>query len=133
MFQLKRVYDEPSPDDGFRVLVERLWPRGIRKERAALDLWLKDVAPSPELRKWFDHDPVKWEEFQQRYAVELKEKKDSVELLKDKAKEGTVTLLYAAHDTEHNGALALKRILERRRKRSGRIRKPTTKRDEMRS
>lgn len=133
MFQLKRVYDEPSPDDGFRVLVERLWPRGIRKERAALDLWLKDVAPSPELRKWFDHDPVKWEEFQQRYAEELKDKKDAVKLLKDKDKEGTVTLLYAAHDTEHNGALALKRILERRRKRSGRIAKPTTKRDEMRS
>jgi uncharacterized protein YeaO (DUF488 family) len=133
MFQLKRVYDEPSPDDGFRVLVERLWPRGIRKERAALDLWLKDIAPSPELRKWFDHDPAKWKEFQQRYAEELKDKKDSVQLLKDKAKQGTVTLLYAAHDTEHNGALALKRILERRQKRSGRTPKPATERDKMRS
>jgi uncharacterized protein YeaO (DUF488 family) len=133
MFHLKRVYDAPSPDDGFRVLVERLWPRGLSKERAALDLWLKDIAPSPELRKWFDHDPAKWKEFQQRYAEELQDKKDAVQLLKDKDKESTVTLLYAAHDTEHNGALALKRILERRQKRSGRISKPTAKRDEMRS
>jgi uncharacterized protein YeaO (DUF488 family) len=120
MFQLKRVYDEPSPEDGFRVLVERLWPRGIRKDRAQLDQWLKDVAPSPELRKWFNHEPAKWKEFQQRYAEELKDKKDTVQFLKDKSKEGTVTLLYAAHDTEHNGALALKRILERSQKRSGR-------------
>lgn len=133
MFQLKRVYDDPSPDDGFRVLVERLWPRGLSKERAALDLWLKDVAPSPELRKWFDHDPAKWKEFQQRYAEEFKDKKDAVQLLKDKAKNGTVTLLYAAHDTEHNGALALKRILERRRKKSGRTPKAATERDKMRS
>ncbi len=114
MFKLKRVYDEPSADDGFRVLVERLWPRGISKERARLDLWHKDVAPSPELRKWFNHDPARWQEFQQRYAAELKEKGDAVRLLKHKAREGTVTLVYAAHDTEHNGAVALKRFLERR-------------------
>lgn len=119
MFTLKRVYDEPSPRDGFRVLVERLWPRGLSKERAQLDLWLKEVAPSPELRKWFHHDPEKWTEFQRRYAAELKDRKEAVRLLKEKAKEGTVTLLYAAHDTEHNGALILKRFLERRR-RSGR-------------
>src|SRR6185437_3235063 len=69
MFKLKRVYEKPSPEDGFRVLVERLWPRGVSKERAGLDLWLKDVAPSPELRKWFSHDPAKWKEFQERYAA----------------------------------------------------------------
>lgn len=114
MFKLKRVYEESSAEDGVRVLVERLWPRGLSKERAQLHLWLKDVAPSPELRKWFNHDPAKWAEFQKRYGTELKDKKEAVHLLKEKAKEGTVTLLYAAHDTEHNGALALKRFLERR-------------------
>lgn len=84
MFKLKRVYEEPSPEDGFRVLVERLWPRGVSKERAELDLWLKDVAPSPELRKWFSHDPAKWKEFQERYAAELKEDKEALHLLKQK-------------------------------------------------
>jgi uncharacterized protein YeaO (DUF488 family) len=112
MIKLKRVYENPSPDDGLRVLVERLWPRGLTKERAAVDLWLKDVAPSPELRKWFGHDPAKWEQFQKRYAAELKEKKDAVNLLKRKSKEGMVTLLYAARDQEHNGALMLKKVLE---------------------
>ncbi len=116
MFTLKRIYDEPSPQDGFRVLVERLWPRGLSKERAQLDLWLKDVAPSPALRKWFNHVPAKWVQFQKRYAAELKDKKEAIKLLKEKAKEGMVTLLYAARDTEHNGALALQRFLERRRK-----------------
>ncbi len=116
MFKLKRVYEEPSRDDGFRALAERLWPRGVSKERAQLDLWLKEVAPSPELRKWFNHDPAKWKEFQKRYAAELKDKKDAVRLLKEKAKKGTVTLLYAAHDEEHNGALALKRVLEHHKK-----------------
>lgn len=116
MFHLKRVYEEPSSADGYRILVERLWPRGLSKERAAVDLWLKDVAPSPELRKWFHHDPARWEGFQQRYRAELKEKKDAVKLLKQKGKEGTVTLVYAAHDEEHNGALVLKQFLERRKK-----------------
>jgi uncharacterized protein YeaO (DUF488 family) len=116
MFHLKRVYEEPSTKDGYRILVERLWPRGLSKERAAVDLWLKDVAPSPELRKWFNHDPKRWKEFQKRYRAELKEKKDAVKLLKQKGKEGTVTLVYAAHDEEHNGALVLKRLLERRKK-----------------
>lgn len=114
MFHLKRVYEEPSSKDGYRILVERLWPRGLSKERAAVDLWLKDVAPSPELRKWFNHDPTKWKEFQRRYKAELKEKKDAVKLLKQKSEEGTVTLVYAAHDEEHNGALVLKQLLERR-------------------
>jgi uncharacterized protein YeaO (DUF488 family) len=116
MFHLKRVYEEPSAADGYRILVERLWPRGLSKERAALDLWLKDIAPSPELRKWFNHDPAKWKEFQRRYRAELKEKKEAVKLLKQKGKEGAATLVYAAHDEEHNGALVLKQFLERRNK-----------------
>ncbi len=112
MIQLKRVYEKPARGDGLRVLVERLWPRGLSKERAAVDLWLKDVAPSPELRKWFGHDPDRWVEFQKRYARELRENKEAVGLLKEKARKGTVTLVYAARDEEHNGALALKRFLE---------------------
>jgi uncharacterized protein YeaO (DUF488 family) len=116
MFHLKRVYEEPSAEDGCRILVERLWPRGLSKERAAVDLWLKDVAPSTELRKWFNHDPARWKGFQQRYRTELKEKKDAIKLLTQKGKEGTVTLVYAAHDAEHNGALVLKQFLERRKK-----------------
>ena len=112
MIHLKRVYEEPSSNDGVRVLVERLWPRGLTKERAAVDLWLKDIAPSPELRKWFGHDPARWGQFQERYRRELREKKDAVRLLKQKAKEGTVTLVYAARDEEHNGALVLKGFLQ---------------------
>src|SRR3954454_14090581 len=108
MIKLKRVYDTPSPKDGLRVLVERLWPRGLTKERAAVDLWLKDVAPSPELRKWFEHDTNRWQQFQELYRQELRDKKDPVRLLKQKATEGTVTLVYAARDEEHNGALVLK-------------------------
>ena len=115
MIHLKRVYEEPSKNDGLRALVERLWPRGLTKERAAVDLWLKDVAPSPELRKWFGHDPARWKQFQERYRQELREKKDAVRLLKQKAKEGTVTLVYAARDEEHNGAVVLKRFLRARR------------------
>jgi uncharacterized protein YeaO (DUF488 family) len=113
MIALKRIYEDPRPEDGLRVLVERLWPRGLTKERAAVDLWLKDVAPSPELREWFGHDPARWEQFQERYRRELREKTDAVRLLKQKAKEGTVTLVYAARDEEHNGALVLKRFLQR--------------------
>ena len=112
MFKLRRVYEAPAKEDGFRVLVERLWPRGVSKEHAALDLWLKDVAPSPDLRKWFSHDPAKWKEFQKRYAEELKHDKEAVELLKEKARNGIVTLVYASHDEEHNGALVLKNYLE---------------------
>lgn len=112
IFKLKRIYDESAPDDGFRVLVERLWPRGVSKERAALDLWLKDVAPSAELRKWFGHDPARWEEFETRYRAELKDDAEALDVLRRKGREGTVTLLYAAHDQEHNGALVLKRYLD---------------------
>jgi uncharacterized protein YeaO (DUF488 family) len=110
--KLKRAYERPPRDDGSRIVVERLWPRGLTKERAAVDLWLKEVAPSPELRQWFGHDPAKWEQLQQRYGKELEEKDDAVQLLKQKGKQGTVTLVYAARDEEHNGALALKRFLE---------------------
>jgi uncharacterized protein YeaO (DUF488 family) len=115
MIKLKRAYEKPARADGMRILVERLWPRGLTKERAALDLWLKDVAPSPELRKWFGHDPARWERFQKRYRQELQVKKDAVRLLKQKGKKGTVTLVYAARDEEHNGALALKNFLQGRR------------------
>jgi len=114
MIQPKRAYDRPSRSDGERVLVERLWPRGLTKARAALDLWLKDVAPSTELRKWFGHDPAKWEQFERRYWKELQGHKEAVDLLRQKARQGTVTLMYAARDEEHNGAVALKRFLEHR-------------------
>ena len=116
MIQLKRAYEKPSGDDGERILVERLWPRGLTKERAAVDLWLKEVAPSPELRKWFAHDPAKWEQFQKRYWKELEAKEEAVRLLEQKAKRGTVTLVYAARDEEHNSALVLKQFLEGRKR-----------------
>jgi len=115
MVQLKRVYEKPSRKDGLRILVDRLWPRGLTKERAAVDLWLKDVAPSTELRKWFGHDPAKWKQFQVRYRKELRAKKDELKLLTEKSKEHTVTLVYGARDEEHNEALVLKKILEGRR------------------
>ncbi len=105
--RLKRVYEAPSPDDGLRILVERLWPRGLSKERAAVDVWLKDIGPSPELRRWFGHDPAKWEEFRERYWAELERNQDAVAELRRKIREGTVTLVYAARDEQHNGALAL--------------------------
>ncbi len=111
MIKLKRVYENPSAEDGLRVLVDRLWPRGLTKERAAVDLWIKDVAPSTELRKWFGHDPAKWKQFQLRYRKELDEKKEALKDLKQKSKGHTVTLVYGARDEEHNEALVLKEIL----------------------
>ncbi len=93
MIKLKRVYEEPSSMDGVRVLVERLWPRGLTKKRAAIDLWLKEVAPSPELRKWFGHDPARWEQFQKRYRRELRERTDAIRQLRQKVKKGTVPLV----------------------------------------
>ncbi len=110
--QLKRVYEAVSPADGYRVLVERLWPRGLKKEQVAVDLWLKEVAPSPELRTWFGHDPAKWEEFKRRYWDELRNKPEQIGLLKGKSREGTVTFVYAARDEQHNSALILKEFLE---------------------
>jgi uncharacterized protein YeaO (DUF488 family) len=101
---LKRIYEPPAKQDGYRILVDRLWPRGLTKQKAAIDLWLKEIAPSTELRKWFGHDPDKWKEFQQKYLKELKENKEAVAILKDHLKKETVTLLYAAKDEEHNEA-----------------------------
>lgn len=112
MLRLKRVYEPPSDGDGLRVLVERLWPRGVTKQQAAIDEWLKDVAPSPDLRKRFGHDPAKWTEFRRRYAAELRDKPDALQALRRKAGNGTVTLVYSARDTEHNSAVVLKRFLE---------------------
>ena len=112
--QLKRAYCEPSESDGLRILVDRLWPRGLTKRKAAVDLWLKEAAPSPELRAWFAHDPAKWKRFEQRYWNELADRTEAVKLLRGKAKRGTVTLVYAARDEQHNAAVALKAFLERR-------------------
>jgi uncharacterized protein YeaO (DUF488 family) len=112
MIKLKRAYDEPSRRDGERILVERLWPRGLNKHRAQLDLWLRDVAPSPELRKWYGHDVSRWSEFRRRYESELRLKQDLIQKLKQKARAGTITFVYAARDTEHNGALVLQQFLE---------------------
>jgi uncharacterized protein YeaO (DUF488 family) len=114
MIRVKRVYDTPSEDDGERFLVERLWPRGLTREAAALSGWLKDLAPSPALRRWFGHDPERWGEFQQRYAAELQvaDKQPLLHQLAAAAEHKTVTLVFAARDTQHNSALVLKQILE---------------------
>lgn len=109
--EVKRVYEKPEKKDGFRVLVDRLWPRGLSKEKADIDLWLKEIAPSTELRKWFGHDPDKWKEFQTRYRAELQKNRDSVAQLQKIVFRRTVTLLYAARDEEHNEALVLKKFL----------------------
>src|SRR6478672_7261020 len=105
MIRLKRAYDAPASRDGLRILVERLWPRGVRKDRAAVGLWLKDLAPSTELRTWFDHDPERWDEFRRRYWAELERKGDLLVLLTHRATEGPVTFVYAAHDEERNSAV----------------------------
>jgi uncharacterized protein YeaO (DUF488 family) len=115
MIRLKRAYDPPSRQDGLRILVERLWPRGVSKEAAAIDLWVKDIAPSTELRKWFHHDLTRWEQFRQRYIEELQEKEDSINLLKDQIAQGTVTFIYAASDQRRNSAIVLKEYLEKQK------------------
>ncbi|NUO71424.1 MAG: DUF488 domain-containing protein [Frateuria sp.] len=109
---VKRVYEPPSPKDGCRVLVDRLWPRGLKKEDAALDLWVKEVGPSRELRQWFGHEPTRWEGFRHRYAGELDATPDAWHALAEKARRGRVTLLFGARDEEHNNAVALKAYLE---------------------
>jgi len=109
--RLKRAYDPPEKGDGSRILVDRLWPRGLSKEKAKIDLWLKEIAPSTELRKWFGHDPEKWDEFQKRYRAELKENKEAVDKLKKALKQGHATLIYSAHDEEHNDAVVLQEYL----------------------
>lgn len=115
MFRVKRIYLPPSQDDGARILVDRLWPRGLSKARTALDGWMKEIAPSTELRRWFAHDPAKWQAFQARYRAELAQNPQLVNALREKGRHGTVTLLYAAHDTEHNEAVALREYLESQR------------------
>jgi uncharacterized protein YeaO (DUF488 family) len=115
MIRIKRVYEKPAKEDGWRVLVDRLWPRGMKKEAAHLDVWMKEVGPSDALRKWFGHKPEKWSEFQKKYRSELAKKKESVAELKKMAKEhGTVTLLFGAKDEEHNQAVVLADALKER-------------------
>jgi uncharacterized protein YeaO (DUF488 family) len=111
-FPIKRIYTAADPGDGARVLVDRLWPRGLRKQGTHIDLWLKEIAPSPALREWFGHDPANWQEFQRRYWLELGHDPLPVERLLDMRRSGPVTLLYAAHDTVHNHARALASYLE---------------------
>ena len=112
MLTIKRVYDSPKSTDGIRFLVERLWPRGIKKEQLKMKAWLKEVSPSPDLRKWYSHDTSKWTEFQKRYQAELRNNPDAWQPILAVAEKGNVTLLYSARDTEHNSALGLKRFLE---------------------
>jgi len=112
MLKVKRIYDPASSDDGKRILVDRLWPRGLKKEDAKINEWLKDIAPSDELRKWFAHDPKKWKEFKERYKKELKDKGEILARLKKEVKQGDVTLLYSARDQEHNNAVALMETLK---------------------
>lgn len=109
--KIKRVYDPPEKDDGTRILIDRLWPRGLTKEKAAVDLWLKDIAPSTALRKWFNHDPAKWPEFIKRYRQELEDNKEQLSLLKKELRK-KVTLIYASKDEEHNDAVVLKEMLD---------------------
>lgn len=114
MLKIKRVYEDAEASDGIRFLVDRLWPRGMKKDEVKMTAWLKDVAPSQELRKWYTHDVDKWEEFQQRYRAELEGDPDAWRLILEAARDGDVTLLYSARDTEHNSARVLKEFLEER-------------------
>jgi uncharacterized protein YeaO (DUF488 family) len=113
MIRLKRAYEEHAPADGYRILVDRLWPRGLSKEKASIDLWLKDIAPSGGLRKWFGHDPEKWAEFRKRYLKELAAKEELLEIIREKSNKGKVTLVFGAADVEHNNAVVLKEHLEK--------------------
>lgn len=112
LIRVKRVYDAPAEDDGYRILVDKLWPRGISWERSRVDLWLKDIAPSDELRRWFNHEPEKWAEFKKRYFTEIKERTEALGSLLEKLKTERVTLLYGARDQQLNNATALKEYLE---------------------
>jgi len=106
--KLKRAYERPAAGDGTRVLIDRLWPRGVKKVDAAIDEWIKDIAPSTTLRKWFGHDPARWREFRSRYAVEVYKHPEQLNRLRDLAKQGPITLVYSAHDEVHNDAVALR-------------------------
>ena len=109
--KLKRAYDAPAVEDGTRILVDRLWPRGIKKADAALDLWMKDVAPSTRLRQWFGHETDRWQEFRRRYVDELRQKSDLLNELRTLARKGPITLVFGAHDQTHNDAVVLRKVL----------------------
>jgi uncharacterized protein YeaO (DUF488 family) len=117
-FDLKRIYDRPAGTDGFRVLVDRLWPRGMSKTRAHIDAWLKDLAPSNALRQWFHEDRERWREFSRRYRAQLRGERALLDQLRERARAGRVTLLYAAQDTQRNHALVLRNVLQGRRRRA---------------
>ena len=108
---LKRAYEPQAPSDGTRILIDRLWPRGVTKAAAAIDQWVKEIAPSTALRKWFSHDPARWQEFRRRYAAELREHAEELSAIRSQARRGTVTLVYSAHDEAHNDAVVLRDIL----------------------
>ena len=114
MIKIKRIYDAPKPDDGVRILVDRLWPRGLSKEKAKVDLWLKEIAPSNELRKWYGHDPKKWTEFRKRYFDDLDIKRELVNQIVQKMKVEDVTLLYSSKEEKLNNAVALKEYIEKK-------------------
>jgi uncharacterized protein YeaO (DUF488 family) len=111
--KLKRAYEQASPEDGTRILVDRLWPRGVSKQAAAIDHWFKDIAPSTEVRKWFGHDPARWEDFRRRYAAELRSHAEQLGEIRKLARRGPITLVYAAHDERHNDAVVLRAVLIR--------------------
>lgn len=113
--KLKRAYETPTADDGVRVLVDRLWPRGVKKSEAAIDHWLKEIAPSTDLRKWFGHDPARWVEFRRRYMAEIEEHREELDQLRALMAEGTVTLVYSAHDEKHNDAVVIEEMLLKHR------------------
>jgi uncharacterized protein YeaO (DUF488 family) len=119
MIKIKRIYSQPAKEDGYRILIDRLWPRGMTKENAKIDLWLKEVAPSDDLRKWFHRDPEKWEEFRSKYENELKTKQDLLHKIKQFEKQkGTITLLYSARNEKRNNAVALSGFLEKQNRHS---------------
>jgi uncharacterized protein YeaO (DUF488 family) len=111
--QLKRAYEPASPDDGYRVLIDRLWPRGVSRQSVKLDTWIKELAPSTELRQWFAHEPARFEEFRRRYIEELRAERARLTALRRRARDGRLTLVYSAHDAEHNDAVVLAEILRR--------------------
>lgn len=111
--RLKRIYDDISDDDGFRILVDRLWPRGVRKSKAAIDLWVKEIAPTTELRKWFDHDPEKWDDFKELYEKELEAKKEQIIKMLGQVPDNRLTLIYSARDRNHNQTVVLKEFIQK--------------------
>ena len=111
--RIKRAYEAAEPADGYRVLIDRLWPRGVTRQEARLDEWARELAPSPELRRWFGHDPSRFEEFRRRYRGELADHEETLRALRRRAREGSLTLVYGARDTEHNGAVVLAELLRK--------------------